>query len=417
MVQRKNQSPEKMQTHLSAMSTPRRTLRSLAPVLGALLCLPAHAATDDVLRPYLSYTWQHDDNLLRLYDAATARALLGSDERADLSRRAEGGLLLEKKIGQQQLAAKLGFSHVNFSRFSELDYAGRDLSARWNWHIGPHLEGNVGATDVKALTPYVDFHRLERNLRTQRREFVDAAWRLHPSWRARGGLSHYQLGYDLASQRAGDRTEDAAEVGLDYLAANQSSVGLQLRHLRGAFPNQEQIGTLLVDNSYQQNELMGKVDWALTGKTRLQFLAGHVTRSHRFAPTRDFSGVNAHAIATWNPTVKTSVRVNAWRETGSYNDLTTRYTINNGISVTPSWAISAKARLEGLLKQETRSFDASAAGAHRRDTFRYASLTMTYLPLPRLQLAAVLYRDRQDSTQAFTGYRANGATVSARYDF
>jgi exopolysaccharide biosynthesis operon protein EpsL len=410
-----------MRTHLSPISSPRRPLQALAPIVGALLCLPAYGASDDVLRPYLSYSWQHDDNLLRLYDAAAARAVIGTDERSDTSRRAEGGLLAEKKLGQQLLAAKLGFSRVNFARFSALDYAGRDLSARWNWHLGPHFEGNLGVTEVQALAPYVDFHRLERNLRTQRREYLDAAWRLHPSWRLRGGVTHYQLAYDLASQRAGDRTEDTTELGLDYLATNHSSVGIQLRHLHGAFPNQEQIGTLWVDNSYDQNELMGKVEWALTGKTRLQFLAGHVARTHRFAPTRDFSGVNAHAIATWNPTVKTSVRVTAWRETGSYNDLTTRYTINNGISAAPSWEISAKARVEGLLKHETRSFDGSAGGlaasANRRDTFRYASLTLTYLPLPRLQLAAALYRDRQDSTQAFTGYRANGATLTARYEF
>lgn len=402
--------------------SPRQLLRSLAPVVGALVCLPALGAAEDLFSPYASYSWQYDDNLLRLYDEQAARMLIGTDQLADASRRAEIGINVNKNVGQQLLSARFSMSHVTFARFSELNHDDKDFSAQWNWHLGERFEGNLGASYAKSLTPFVDFHRREPNLRLQQRRFVDASWRFHPSWRLRGGFTRYELTHDLASQRVGDRNEDATQVGLDYLAPSQSSFGIQARRVHGGFPNQERIGTLLVDNSYDQNELMGKVDWAATGKTRVQFLGGHVQRKYDFMPGRDFSGLNARAIATWTPTGKTSVGVNAWRETSSYQDLTTSHTVNHGISVAPAWNVTAKARVNALIKREKRDFNGAASlvgatFANRVDTFHHASLAFTYLPVPQLKLQLSLYRDRQTSSVPYTGFRANGATVNVSYEF
>ncbi|UUZ49878.1 hypothetical protein LP420_06980 [Massilia sp. B-10] len=63
----------------------------------------------------------------------------------------------------------------------------KDLRVNWNWHLGDHLDGNLGTSYVKALAPFVNFHGRERNLRSERRQFADAGYLLHPSWRLRAG--------------------------------------------------------------------------------------------------------------------------------------------------------------------------------------------------------------------------------------
>jgi exopolysaccharide biosynthesis operon protein EpsL len=399
----------------------RHLLVALAAIAGGA-SLPAGAATGDVLTPFLNYSVSYDDNLLRLHDADMAQALIGTDQLADVSRRAQGGVLVQKRIGQQLLSANLGASKTSYSRFSELDYTGRDLLAQWHWQLGSHLEGNLGASDAQELTPFIDFHRLERNLRTKRREYFDAAWRLHPRWRLRSGVARYRLGYDLAAQQVGDRTEGALEFGLDYLAPSHSTFGLQLRHVQGDFPHRQQVGAALIDNSYAQNELKANVDWRVSAKSRLQFLGGHVQRTYNGFPGRDFSGFNARAVASWDPTAKTGVLVNVWRETNAYLDVTTTSTVNSGVSAALNWKPTDKLLVDAMLKHERRAFSGADAallgsGGARSDNFRYASLGLGYQPVSKILVKLSLFRDQRASRLPLNGYRATGAmlTVSSEY--
>ncbi|NMM39112.1 MAG: putative exosortase B-associated extracellular polysaccharide biosynthesis transporter EpsL [Glaciimonas sp.] len=393
--------------------------------LGAVACLPAFAAENDVFRPYVGYSFSYDENVLGIPDGANPKG----EKLSDTSRRAEAGLAFNKRISQQVLSAKLNLAHVTYDRLGALNNDSKDLLANWNWHVGDRLEGNLGASYVEALTPYangqtpfVNFNIQEPNLRTQRREFVDGAWRLHPSWRLRSGLSRDTLNYDLDSQKTGNRVEDSSELGLDYLARSGSTVGIQLRHTRGDLPNPQQIGALVVDNSYDQNEIKAKINWLLTGKTQLQFLGGHVQRKHDFFSARDYSGLNARLIANWQATGKIGVTLSGWREIGALDDLTASYTLNQGVSIGSTWDLTSKLRLDGQLKHETSDYSGAAAftsllPADRKDIFRTASLKLTYRTTDHLQLAALLYRKNRDSNIAGNSTPNNGMMLSSRYEF
>lgn len=393
--------------------------------LGAATCLPVFAADSDVFRPYVGYSYAYDENVLGIPNGANTSGV----DLSDTSRRAEAGLAINKRISQQVFAAKLNVSHVNYDRLRELDNDSKDLLGNWNWHVGDHVEGNLGASYVEGLAPYVEgltslanLNTRERNLRTKRREFFDGAWRLHPSWRLRGGLSRDSLSYDLETQQAGNRVEDTAELGLDYLAHSGSTVGVQLRHTRGNLPNPQQFGSLAVDNSYDQNEIKAKIDWLLTGKTQLQFLGGYVQRKHDFFSQRDYSGLNARLIANWQPTGKIGVTLSGWREIGALDDLTASYTLNQGLSAGSTWDLSSKLRLEGLLKHETSDYSGTAAvpslfAEDRIDTYRTASVKLTYLATDHLKLAVEAHRKNRDSSINGNSYPDNGAMLSSRYEF
>ena len=393
--------------------------------LGVATCAPAFAAPDDVFRPYVGYSFAYDENVLGIPDGANT----SGQDLSDTSRRAEAGIAINKRISQQVLSAKLNLYQVTYDHLRQLDNDGKDFLGNWNWHVGDHVEGNLGASYVQGLAPYVqglaplaNVGVLERNLRTQRREFFDGSWRLHPSWRLRGGLSRDSLNYDLDSQKVGNRTEDMTEVGVDYLAASGSTFGVQLRHTRGDLPIPQQLGALLVDNSYDQNEVKAKINWLLTGKTQLQFLGGYVQRKHDFFSERDYSGLNARLIANWQATGKLGVSLSGWREIGALYDVTTSYTLNQGVSVGSTWNVTSKVKLDGLLKHETSDFSgttafSSALPVGRKDTYRTASLKLTYLPTDHLQLVAEAHRKNRDSTVNGNSYPNNGVMLSSRYEF
>jgi len=380
--------------------------------------MPAFAATDDVLRPYVGYSLVYDDNVLGVADGANTTG----EKLSDTARHAEAGIIFNKRISQQVLSGHANLDHITYGHFGQLDNNAKDILANWNWHVGNHVDGNLGVSYIQALTPFVNFHSDELNLRTQRREFFDGAWRLHPSWRLRAGVSRDKLNYDLTSQQAGNRTEVASEVGLDYLASSGSTVGVQLRHTRGDLPNPQLIDTVLVDNSYDQNELKAKVSWLLTGKTQLQFLGGYVQRKHDFFPARDFSGVNARVQASWNATAKLNVTAGIWREIGALDDLTASYTLNQGIGVGSTYDMTSKIRFEGQLKHESSDYSGTVALpslqlADRKDTFDTASVKMIYRPTTHLQLATTAYHKKRDSSLDGNNAANNGVMLSSRYEF
>lgn len=394
-------------SHLPLPFLRRQSILHLFLKLGAVSCLPAFAAEADVFQPYVGYSIGYDEGI-NLPDKPD------NQNRSDTSRRAEAGLAISKRISQQVLSAKLNVAHVNYDKFHELNNDSKDLLGNWNWHVGDRVEGNLGASYLQRLS-------LEPSLNggyapqqsTKRREFFDGSWLLHPSWRLRGGLSRDKLSYDVDS--ANDRNEIASELGLDYLARSGSMVGMQVRHTRGELPNSD-------GNNYDQNELKAKVDWLLTGKTQLQFLGGYVQRQYDTHSVHDdYHDLNARVIANWKPSGKVGVTLSGWREIGAADDLTTgyddsgtptssSYTLNHGISVGSTWDATSKLRLAGLLKHETRDFRDEAG---RKDTFRTASVKLTYRATDHLQLATLLYRTNISGDS----HPNTGMMLSSRYEF
>ncbi len=246
------------------------------------------------------------------------------------------------------------------------------------------------------------------NVRTLERQYFDAAWRLHPSWRLRGGVSHFKLDYEQPGPQVSGRTVNDGEFGVDYLARSGSSIGLQYRRAEGDFP-------FSPPNNYSQDELKARVDWKLTGKTDLLFLGGWVQRDHDLSPASDFSGFNGRVNATWRATGKTTINASLWREIGALDDLTAAYSLNRGIGLGAGWEITRQTRLDAYYQHEKRDY--TPGNLARKDSIDYASLQLTYYPIRNLRLQASVYHTDQDSNIAGSAYRNLGASLGTRYEF
>ena len=393
----------------------RQYLLPLLVIPGMVFSTAAHAQVTleegEVFRPYVGFSFAHDDNVLGTSNAAIAA---GTPKLSDTARRLEAGLIFGKTISQQRLTALVNLDHTSFNRFSNLDYDGHDIRGNWNWHVGTQFEGNLGLTHERSLTSIQDslsgtgLPTQLPNVRTLSRQYVDGGWRLHPSWRLRGGLNRYELEYEQTGPQVGNRTVEDGEIGVDYLARSGSSVGLQYRHAVGDFP----FSPL---NNYSQDELKGRVDWKLTGKTDLLFLGGWVDRKHDLAPANDFSGFNGRVNATWRATGKTTLNASLWREIGALDDQITSYSLNRGIGLRADWEITRQVRLNAYLQHERRDY--TPANLARKDRINYGSLELTYYPVRKWQIQTSVFHTEQNSDVAVNAYRNLGVRLGTRYEF
>lgn len=378
-----------------------------------------------VVKPYGNYTFTADDNMLRIRDKADPLPLLGTTNLFDISHRLTGGAMLEKRISRQLFSANANFTHTRYERFSQINNDLKSFSGNWNWFLGNRLEGNMGASYMQSLAPFL-FQPGLKNIRTEQTAFFNGAWRFHPSWRLTGDYLRYELdtGGSDGIFRFLNRIEDRFEGGIDYITAHRNTFGVDFRYTIGDFP-------VLVrapdgsarDNSYDQKEVMSRAVWAITGKSNFNWRGGWVERTNASFPERDFSGFNARLAYQWQPTEKIGLTINGWRETSAMQVLTASFGLNTGVSVVPSWNISRKVRLEGDFSYETRKFNSfvlltdSLLPVGTDNTIRNATMRLIYVPYRGLQLTATAYHNDLKTDNALGGFNANGATLGLQYTY
>ncbi|MES2159763.1 MAG: XrtB/PEP-CTERM-associated polysaccharide biosynthesis outer membrane protein EpsL [Pseudomonadota bacterium] len=380
----------------------------------------AWAGPSDALHPYASLAYNYEDNLFRLADANPGY----DNTRSDTSRQAQAGLLFNQTYGRQVVSLQAKVSRVSFDHFTQLNYNGKDMLADLNWHLGARLEGNAGLSYMQVLAPYTDITTRERNLRVQKREYVNGAWGFHPSWRLRLGATHNRYTYDLLSQAYNNRSDRGLEAGVDYLASSGSSIGVQANKYSYKYDQLRQLGSGLVDAGTDQDDVKLKVDWRSTGVSSVQFLGGWSRRTHAFFTERDSSGFNAllKASTVWDGKVNFDASV--WRQYGGVESNLVSYSLNTGGAVNAVWTVTPKIQASAQLKRDRRAFKgllAASAPVDLSDATNTATLGATYVLLPSVRLNASVFREARSGLAAALfgngNYHAKGASFNVNLQY
>lgn len=394
------------------MLTLTSTQKRLALLIVAAFSLPAAAEPDEGAKLLAGLGYYHDDNLFRL----------SSNRLGDAARSAMLGLSFDKRYSLQEIQAQATLSKFKFQRYRQLDYDGKDGRIDWHWQLGSHWNGQLGASYVQLLAPYTDFLSTQRNLRVQRRRYLDGGWRLHPGWRLHGGAARDVYDYDLALQRVNNRREDTLDAGLDFLPASGSTVGLVARRIKGRYQNRRLSGGALLDDSFEQDEFKARVLWLASGSTTVQALAGHARRRYPGADGRSSSGFNGRLSVSHAPAGKLRVGASAWREFSAVESHVVSSSLNQGASMTASYLASEKLRADASLSVERRRYQASISlngPQDLDDTLRNAQLSLRWTPRRSVTVTAAVGRQAR-SGSPFLGlgsFRANSASLNAELRF
>jgi len=400
-----------------------RRLQGFAPpllVAGATLSLPAHAQLNsDVIRPVVGLSVNYDSNVLGLTGPEQALAVTGRNSLSDTSRTLYAGLMIDKPVGRQVLSANVSANSTKFDRLTPLDYSGHDASLGWAWVLGNSFDGKLGINHVATLAPFTDFHSLERNTYTTDRRFASGIWHVLSDWRVHAGIARYDVDYALAVENVFDRKETQGELGFDYATASGNLAGLQYRFIDGKLPNQP-LGPDKLDNDYHQGQIEFKSTWQFANKTKLDVVGGWVSRTHDVYKERDFRGGNGRMTLVHALTPNLTFTGAAWRETGIFDDVSTAYSTNRGLSLTGRWSVTGKLTLEGIARREHRDYTRSALQAalpHYSDVIRMNQLALTYMPLQRVNIQLTVFSTGKSPADGFDAYSRHGATLSTRYQF
>ena len=393
----------------------KRALRVSGLALGILLSLPATAKEGDTFRPFVSYAHYLDSNLFRLAESEYSLVPERSDQYSVLS----AGLNVDWKPGRQQILASVSKNRVRYSRNTQLDNDGSDNSLRWNWRVGNHWSGQVGATENKSQSNF-ESGLLTNNQVTRENKFVSAEWQFHPRYSVELGTAAATVSNSTTPQNSLDYEDKSVFATLRYLTPKGSNLRGQLRQVKGEYPNRAP--NLSVDRAYTQTEYNLLGDWKLSGKLTPRARLGYVQRENDSLSQRDFSGLAGRLSVDYFPTGKTLFTGAVYRELGNSDDINASYQVSSGISLGGVWQTRPKITLRANTSYENRSFQgntgfAPSGLAQRDEDTLSGTLSLSYAPVRLATIDFGLQAGQRESNIKPNDYTFNLLYVNLRADF
>lgn len=393
----------------------------LAPATDAV------ALWDDRLELFASETVAWDDNVFRISNDLDPVIFLGSPSKGDSYFITSFGFNLDVPVGRQRLVGGFKLNSTRYDRFDALDLDnGRDGRAIWLWQVGNQLNGELGYTNSLILASLANvqsgIQSSTPNFIEAQRTFLKGGFKPTAGWQIRGEVSRLRQSNSAAERQVSDASVDGAELTVSRVSRAENQLGLGLRVADGHLPNEQLMGTVLVDNSYRQRALAAVLEWTMTAHSRVSARAGRTTRSYSQLPQRDYEGWMYLASYEWRPTGKFTLTASAQRDISTTEEVNVGFVLSKGVALYPTLMLTEKLNLSAGLEQNHREYLGDAGLAlgtvsPRSERVRVATLNLSYRVARPVTLLLAWRREARSAAVEFGDYDANIASLGVRVAF
>ncbi|HZV62461.1 MAG TPA: XrtB/PEP-CTERM-associated polysaccharide biosynthesis outer membrane protein EpsL [Methylophilaceae bacterium] len=394
------------------------------------------AQPEDPLNFVFGTDVRYEDNLFRVEEGTP----LGDASKHDIATTYSAGIKLDKLYSLQRFQVDATVTENRYQENDFLNWKGFNYRAAWLWSITPRVKGTLLATRNETLNNFGDFRRIDpntgstRNLSSiqtnERREFT-ADVLLWGGWHVVGGVAEVESRNSQSFNEVGDFTQDSAEFGGRYVFPSGSEITLVHREATGDYNRGVDI-TRQLDTGYDQSETEAKLDWRITGKSRITARVGYIDREHDNFSLRDYNGMTGLLTWLWTPTGKLLVNTAISRNLYSFqesnaiggglffaNGYDYSYYVADTFTVSPLWAITDKTSLRFRYDWSDRDYrgELNPVGPTRRDIVQSMTLTAEWEAMRTLVISAVARREDRNSDREGFDYEADSIGISAELIF
>ena len=368
----------------------------------------AYADANDPLHVVAGVSRQHDDNLFRLSTAA----------RGDNINTAYVGIRLDKAYSLQRFKVDYTVTAHRYQNNNNLNFNAQDYKAAWLWNLTPYLKGVISAERNQQLNDFQDFRGFVKNVRVTQNQHFEADYSPHGVWHLLGGVTRSELKNSQTFREEDNFSMNSLDAGVKYDFRSGSSIKLMEHSRRGRYDNRV-LNASLFDTGFDEHEVEAKLDWLISGKSRLNLRTAYVNRQHDNFSQRDFSGMVGRVDYYWNPAAKLNLIFSASSDLGSYQTLDSSYTRNNALSITPVYAITDKINLRANASISERTFLGQGPNPSigRVDNSNSVGVGIDWTPYRYVILGANLQHSRRNSNVSGLDYSDNIVGVSADLNF
>ena len=354
------------------------------------LSTAVYADDKDPLNFVAGISRQHDNNLFRET----------TGERSDNITTTYAGIRVDKPYSLQRLKLEFTVTDYKYQNNDFLDFKAKDYKAAWLWSITPYLTGTLSADRKQKLNDFKDFRNfLTQNISTTENQHFEADLSPHGTWHLLGGFTRSDQTNSQIFNEVSDSTTNSVDAGVKYVYASGSAMTLMGHDRNGKYKNRDLDVTNFFDTGFDETEVEAKLDWVLSGKSKVNLRLAHVKREHDNFSQRDYSGEQGRVDYTWAPTGKLQLIAAASRQLSSFQTNDASYTCNDTLSLSPVYAVTGKITARASISVSERSFLGKDVmpSTGRVDKEKAASVSIDWAPFRSVAVGANLQHSIRNS--------------------
>lgn len=409
------------QTSLSGFARPAISEYGVAP-------LEIYSQDRDVLQLYTGLEVARNSNIFALPDGVNPSAIYGKSSRSDTAVRALAGVSFDRQLSLQRFRLDASVLPVKMLEYSRFDHIGYSAGGHWDWAVGRPYFGTLGVRFTSGQTPFGTYYINRENIERRAKLYGSAGMRLTPDLAAFVGLDTETLDNSFSGVRAADYNFVSGEAGLRFARGDASSVDLVWRHTNGDYPNRQvvdELGNLLpgaIDNQFKQDAILARLQLRPSNDSQVGGQIGLTKRRFDTISQRDFSGPTAGLNLEWRPTGLFSMRAELIRDIQSEELLTASYVDLTSLRLRPSFQLTGKIVLNGLVEKARASYEgdpgiAASSGPTRKDDIHVLGIGLGYEYARNISVNLEARRTQRKSNVSGVEYTDNmlSANVLARF--
>lgn len=393
-------------------ATPKSSLQILIAICllsGAGLALPAAAELPEILNVSVGGSVRRDSNLFRRPDG---------QETAETINSGYIQLRFAKAFAQQQFQLEATETATRYARLKQLNYDALSYRGSWNWRVTPWVSGTLSADRSKSLAGFEDTLGNQRNVSIRETRAFNIEGLLYGGLYLLGGVSQSDQTSEQLIQTQPDSRSVSANAGIRYVTRAGNSISALKRTTEGKYQN---LAVNSAQPSYTQDETELKAAWALDGKSSMTGRLAWLERSQGGAPQNDFSGPASDIALNWAPTGKLTLAFAASRNTGPLQDPSFSYVVNDTLSITPNWKLSAKTAVNLQIARKTLEYRGAgsvpATGPARSETIDSVMIGFSWAPMRNLSVGANVENQKRSSNVPGFDFSATIGSINAALSF
>lgn len=378
-----------------------------------LLSLTAYADDKDPFNVIAGVSRKHDNNLF----------LSPSSRRSDNITKAYAGIQLDKLYSMQRFKVNYTINTYRYQNNNRLNFNAHNYNAAWLWTLTPYLTGVLSADRQQQLNDFQDYRNFTlvniKNVRVTQNQHFEADFSPHGIWHVLGGVTRSEVKNSQTFREQDDFSMNSLDEGLKYSFRSGSSITLMGHQRQGEYGRRDADVTFLSDTGFSEKEGEAKLDWLITGKSRINLRAAYVTREHDHFSQRDYSGAVGRFDYNWMPTGKLRLTLSGYSDLSSYWNNDSSYTRYNILSISPAYALSDKITIRASASISERKFigEGIIPSSHRVDKGRSASIGIDWTPWRSVKIGGNIVRSSRNSNAPGLDYNDTTAEIDANLLF
>lgn len=392
---------------------PIRTKLAIATTASLVMAAPAALAQDasaeEGLHVGARLGVEHDSNVLRQTSGGAS----------DTAWTAGLGLKYNKRFSLQRLRADVEWDTWRYSDHSELNFNTLNYNLAWDWSVTPRLHGTVSA-DRRQYREVVTDPVTVSNLigkRTERNELAEGAFEVGSGIQVLAGASHYRA--ESTEPFSWDGLPDITywQAGVGYQAPSGSTAALRYKHGDGNYHDPTFAGFATLNSDFKDEEVELAGSWSYSGKTTVNGRISHLKRTHDAAPVLDFSGVRGALNVNWAVTGKTRLQAGWMRDVSATGLATGGRVDSDRLFIAPVWQATAKTAFTArydYTRREWKGVPAATPDAGRNERIEALQAGVDWQALRTILVSGYIRHEKLHSSLN-SGYTANVYGIKASY--